>query len=236
MTGATSDQTDNAALGAPGLVHLVDDDELLRAYAATILEAAGWRTQGHGSGGAFVAALSQLEPGCVLLDIEMPGMNGLQVLDELAARRLEWPVVVLTGRNDIRTAVEAMKKGALDFLQKPIKADALVPALDAALAHLAAIGERGADAARGAALVATLSARELQVLQGMLAGLQNKQIAYQIDLSTRTVEIYRGKVMDKLGVRSLSGALQLALAAGVEPLSETTMPGGPPQGRAPPTQ
>jgi two-component system response regulator FixJ len=204
-----------------GLTHLVDDDDLLRAYAAETLGAVGRRTQGHGSGVAFLEALPGLEPGAILLDIEMPGLSGLDVLDALSARKLGWPVVVLTARSDLRTAVEAMKRGALEFLQKPFTADELFGVLDDALGRLAVVSEDAARGARARQLIDGLSGRELQVLRGMLAGLQNKQIAYELDLSVRTVEIYRGKVMDKLEVRSLSAAVRLAMAADVEPLAES---------------
>lgn len=206
----------------PGLTHLVDDDDLLRAYAAETLSAAGRRAQSHESGMAFLNALPGLEPGAVLLDIEMPGVNGLEVLDALAERKIRWPVVVLTARSDLRTAVEAMKRGALEFLQKPFTADELFGVLDDAFERLALANEAATREARAIALIGGLSNRELQVLRGMLAGLQNKQIAYELDLSVRTVEIYRGKVMDKLEVRSLSAAVRLAMAAGVEPLAESS--------------
>lgn len=204
-----------------GLTHLVDDDDLLRAYAAETLGAVGRRTQAHESGDAFVDALAELEPGAVLLDIEMPGLSGLDVLDELTSRKVAWPVVVLTARSDLRTAVEAMKRGALEFLQKPFTPEELFGVLDDAFERLAAANEAASREASARALIEGLSPRELQVLRGMLAGLQNKQIAYELDLSVRTVEIYRGKVMDKLEVRSLSAAVRLAMAAGVEPLAES---------------
>lgn len=204
-----------------GLTHLVDDDDLLRAYAAETLDSVGRRSQSHDSGSAFLDALSDLEPGAVLLDIEMPGLDGLQVLDELTNRKIGWPVVVLTARSDLRTAVEAMKRGALEFLQKPFTPDELFGVLDDAFERLAVVSETATRDARARNLIDGLSGRELQVLRGMLAGLQNKQIAYELDLSVRTVEIYRGKVMDKLEVRSLSAAVRLAMAAGVEPLAES---------------
>lgn len=204
-----------------GLTHLVDDDDLLRAYAAETLTAAGRRAQGHESGTAFLDALPHLEPGAILLDIEMPGLNGLEVLDALTERKITWPVVVLTARSDLRTAVEAMKRGALEFLQKPFTAGELFGVLDDAFERLAIANEAATREARARALIGGLSGRELQVLRGMLAGLQNKQIAYELDLSVRTVEIYRGKVMDKLEVRSLSAAVRLAMAASVEPLAES---------------
>ena len=203
------------------LVHLVDDDPLVRAYTAEILAGRNFRAQEHVSGSAFLDGIATFEPGCVLLDIEMPGLNGIQVLDALIARELVWPVVVLTARNDIRTAVEAMKRGAIEFLNKPFTPDELFAVLEAASEQLARASEEAARIQHARERVAALSARETEVLRGMLAGLANKVIAFELKLSVRTVEIYRGNVMDKLQVRSLSAALRLALAAGLEPLVET---------------
>jgi two-component system response regulator FixJ len=203
------------------ILHLVDDDPLVRELAAQILEGAGYAVTHHDDGDAFVAALPGLEPGCILLDILMPGLDGFGVLKTVAERQVTWPVVVLTARNDVRTAVEAMKRGAFEFLQKPLIAEELLGTADDAFRRLDELAEGGAQAAEARALVERLSAREAQVLQGLLAGLPNKLIAYELDLSVRTVEIYRAKVMEKLGVRGLSSAVRLALAAGVAPLEST---------------
>ncbi|RAK57286.1 response regulator transcription factor [Phenylobacterium deserti] len=202
------------------VVHLVDDDPLLREYAAITLTYAGYDVVQHESGVAFLRALDAAVPGCVLLDIHMPEIDGFGVLQALSERHVTWPVVVLTARKDVRSAVEAMKRGAFEFLQKPFAADGLLAVLTDAFEKLETLSEEAARAARARSLIDTLSARELQVLRGMLGGLPNKLIAYELDLSVRTVEIYRGKVMDKLNVRGLSSAVRLALAAGVEPLVE----------------
>lgn len=201
-------------------VHVVDDDELLRAFAAGTLEPAGYQVVQHPTGNAFLAALEEAPAGCVLLDIHMPGLSGLQVQEALNARDLDWPVVVLTGRSDVRVAVEAMKNGAFEFLEKPYEPPALLSVLDAAFQAFEADREARAEATRARALVAALSPREFQVLRGLLGGMPNKIIAHALNLSVRTVEIYRGNVMDKLQARGLSAVVRLALAAGVEPLDE----------------
>lgn len=201
-------------------VHVVDDDELVRAVAGETLRQAGYAVCEHDSGVGFIEALDREAPGCVLLDIHMPAMDGIAVQEAMNARGVHWPVIVLTGRGDIGLAVQAMKNGAFEFLQKPYDEEALKRVLADAFEKLNAQSEEDARIARAKALIDSLSGRELQVMRGLLAGLPNKLIAYELDLSVRTVEIYRGKVMDKLGVRSLSTAIRLALAAGLEPLVE----------------
>lgn len=207
-------------MSPPRTVHVVDDDELLRAFSEQTLTAAGFDVQQHETGDAFLAALEGVRPGCVLLDIHMPGSSGLEVQAALNDRKVGWPVVVLTGRGDVRVAVEAMKNGAYEFLEKPYEPAALLATLDSAFQAFEADTEARAEVARAKALIATLSARELQVMQGLLAGMPNKIIAYALGLSVRTVEIYRAHVMDKLQARGLSTAVRLALAAGIEPLPD----------------
>ncbi|MCR5873870.1 response regulator [Phenylobacterium sp. J426] len=201
-------------------VHVVDDDELLRDFTDHALSQAGYQVLQHPTGEDFLSALAEAEAGCILLDIQMPGLSGLQVQEALKARGVAWPVVVLTGRGDVRIAVEAMKNGAYEFLEKPYEPAALTATLEAAFEAFEAEREARAEVARAEALIATLSARELQVMQGLLAGMPNKIIAYALGLSVRTVEIYRANVMDKLKARGLSTAVRLALAAGVEPLPD----------------
>ncbi|WP_374469482.1 response regulator transcription factor [Phenylobacterium sp.] len=201
-------------------VHVVDDDELLREAIEATLAAAGCTVEAHASGEAFLDRLDPERPGCVLLDMHMPGLSGLEVQQAFAARGLDWPVIVLTAANEVRLAVETMKHGAFEFLQKPFDAEALLAVLGDAFQKLEAASEESARRAEALGRVASLSAREREVLQGLLAGLPSKLIAYELDLSVRTVEIYRGKMMEKLGVRSVSAAVRLALTAGVTPLSE----------------
>ena len=200
------------------IVHIVDDDDDVRESASLLLESAGYTVRAHASGVAFLDALDDTVPACILLDIHMPQMDGIEVQQQLVARGVTFPVIVLTGRGDVSTAVQAMKNGAFEFLEKPYLNDALMQAVSDAFAKLEATTEDRVMTARAREQVAKLTNREMQVMQGLLAGLPNKLIAYELDISGRTVEIYRANVMDKLEARSLSTAVRVALAAGVEPL------------------
>jgi two-component system response regulator FixJ len=206
------------------LVHLIDDDEAIREAAAFLLEAAGHAVKVHASGTAFLEHLDRApidpHPCCVLLDINMPGLSGIEVQRRLNQRGFVWPVIILTGQADIGIAIQAMKNGAFEFLEKPYRNDALLTAIEEAFDKVAQSLEEGARVAHARALIARLSNRERQVMQGLLAALPNKLIAYEYDLSVRTVEIYRAKVMEKLQARGLSAAVRIAIAAGLEPLEE----------------
>jgi two-component system response regulator FixJ len=200
------------------IVHIVDDDEDVRDSAALLLEAAGFNAHTHVSGAAFLEKADLTVPACILLDIHMPEIDGLEVQRRLSERGIAFPVIVLTGQGDISIAVQAMKNGAFEFLEKPYLNEVLLAAVADGFARLEAITEDRAASADARARIARLTTRELQVLRGLLAGLPNKLIAYELDISVRTVEIYRANVMDKLDARSLSTAVRISLAAGVEPL------------------
>ena len=200
-------------------VHIVDDDDDVRESATLLLEASGYSVVPHASGVEFLETADFAVPACVLLDIHMPQMDGLEVQRRLAERGVGFPVVVLTGQGDISIAVQAMKNGAFEFLEKPYLNDVLLEAVADAFKKLESTTEDRAVIAEARERVARLTKREMEVLQGLLAGLPNKLIAYELDISVRTVEIYRANVMDKLDARALSTAVRLALAAGVEPLA-----------------
>lgn len=202
------------------LVYVVDDDDAVRDSLCRFLRVAGFEPRDFASATSFLAAVATLPEGCVILDIHMPGLSGLDAQQILVERGSPLPVIILTGSGDIAMAVRAMKNGATEFIEKPYDDTSLMTALSSAFATL---DERLSEAAareRATAAVARLTPRERQVLQGMLAGLPNKLIGYRLDLSMRTVEVYRGKLMEKLEVRSLSAALRVALAAGVEPMAD----------------
>jgi two-component system response regulator FixJ len=201
-------------------VHIVDDDDAVRESAAILLDSAGYDVITHTSGVAFLEALDGQPLGCVLLDIHMPGLTGLQVQGQLRSRGLDWPVIVLTGQGDVGIAVQAMKNGAFEFLEKPYKNETLLDTLADAFDGLEERHQASTRVLEARALIETLTPRELQVMRGLLAGLPNKLIAYELDLSVRTVEIYRANVMGKLKARGLSTAVRIALAAGVQPLEE----------------
>ena len=202
------------------VVHVVDDDAAVRRSLALLLRSAGYAVEAHESGDMFLRAASApngLRPGCVLLDMRMPGMDGLAVQREMAARGLGLPVVVVTAHGDVPLAVQAMRAGASDFIEKPYGGEAIIRATEAALARGDEDRARAREASEAAARVAALTPRELEVLRGLVAGRQHKVIAYDLGISPRTVEIHRANVMDKLGARSLAEALRTALAAGLAP-------------------
>lgn len=195
------------------LVAVVDDDEEVRHSTARLLEIAGYRVQEYASGDAFLAAQFRGVSDCILLDLRMPGTDGLDVLRIVHGWDEMPPVLVLTGHGAVKEAVEAMKLGAVDFLEKPYPPEALLQAIATAVA-----GRPKAKAAvdqEAAAKVALLSQRQRQVLLGILKGLPNKIIAFDLGLSIRTVEAYRAQLLDKLGVRGTAEAVRLAIAAGM---------------------
>ena len=197
------------------LVHLVDDDEAIRHSASFMLRLAGYRVQTHKDGVSFLDDLAGLETGCILLDVQMPKMTGLQVQKELNARGSEMPVVVLTGHGDVSVAVQAMKAGATNFVEKPYEKQLLLKALEEAFEQLESKAQSALMKADADKKLAHLTPRERDVLEGLVDGLTNKAIANSLNISPRTVEIHRANMMEKLGVDSLSAALRLAFAAGL---------------------
>lgn len=203
-------------MSAERLVYIVDDDEAVRESLSALLEARSYTVRAFGLAREFLAAAPTLRPGCLVADIRMPEMDGLELQQELEARAFRFPLIMITGHGDVPLAVRAMKAGAIDFIEKPFAAEAIIASVDAALARIATGG--GTDpAAAAASRLALLSPREREVLQGLLAGLPNKSIAYDLAISPRTVEIHRARVMDKMGARSLSELIRLSLAAGLQP-------------------
>jgi two-component system response regulator FixJ len=197
------------------MVHLIDDEEALRRSASFLLKTSGYNVMTWPSGVAFLKEARNVERGCVLLDVRMPEMDGLEVQSAMAERGIAMPVIILTGHADVGMAVTAMKAGAIDFLEKPFEKAALLEAVAMAFDRIDdAAGE--AERAREARVrIASLTGREQDVLRGLAQGLPNKTIAYDLDISARTVEVHRANMMTKLNVRSLSEALRLAFAAGL---------------------
>lgn len=200
------------------VIHIVDDEDAIRRSASFMLKTAGFTVTTYISGVAFLKEAKGLEPGCVLLDVRMPEMDGLEVQAQLNERGITLPVIVLTGHGDVSVAVRAMKAGAVDFLEKPFEKAALLEAIDRGYQQLDAAGGRLARASDAAAIIGALSPRELEVFKGMVRGLPNKSIAYELDISPRTVEVHRANLMVKLRVKNLSEALRLAFAAGLDDL------------------
>lgn len=196
------------------IVHLVDDDEEVRRALAFLLGTAGLAVKVYESADALVAKLSSIAEGCIVSDVRMPGMSGLQLLQVLKQMQIGLPVIIMTGHADIALAVEAMKAGATDFLEKPFDDEALLGAIHGALNRRQGPQKNDAAIAEARARLATLSDREKQVLDGLLTGHPNKTIAYDLGLSPRTVEVHRANVMRKMAVSSLSELVRISLAAG----------------------
>jgi two-component system response regulator FixJ len=197
------------------LVHVVDDEESIRRSLDFLLRSASYQVEKWEDGEAFLKGADRTQPACVLLDVRMPGMDGLQVQAEMAARGYNLPVIVLTGHGDIATAVRAMRGGAVDFLEKPFNRERLLQALATGFAQL---GDREGARNRqewARTQVALLTEREQEVLEGLACGYPNKTIAYDLGISSRTVEVYRANAMTKLEVTNFADALRVAFAAGM---------------------
>ncbi|MBI3057475.1 MAG: response regulator transcription factor [Betaproteobacteria bacterium] len=189
------------------LVYVVDDDEALRDSLRWLLESAGHRVATCASAEAFLATYAAEQGGCVLLDIRMPGMSGLQLQDELKRRGHAIPIVFITGHGDVPMAVNAVKKGAFEFIEKPFNAQALLVLIDHAL-------DIDAKARRAAARFGRLTKREREVMDCIVAGKRNQDIAAELSISIKTVEAHRAAVMWKMGVDSLAGLVKLVQSAG----------------------
>lgn len=197
------------------LIHIVDDEDSIRRSAGFMLKTSGFAVETWTSGVEFLKNVKNAATGCILLDVRMPEMDGLEVQQVLSERGVSMPVVVLTGHGDISIAVRAMKAGAVDFIEKPFEKAVLLSAIESAFERLDDVEGRAGRAADAAVLVAGLTAREQDVLKGLAHGLPNKTIAYDLGISPRTVEVHRANLMTKLNVRSLSEALRIAFAAGL---------------------
>lgn len=195
-------------------VHVIDDDAGLREALAFLFEVNGVEAEFHVSADAFLEALP-VAPGCVLTDVRMPGRTGIELVQELRARGVDLPVVVMTGHGDVPLAVEAMKAGVVDFIEKPFGDDVLLGAVRSALDRLKSDGGTEEERQSAEARLAGLSPRERDVLDGVVAGKPNKVIAFELEISPRTVEIYRANLMTKTGARNIAELMRIALAAGL---------------------
>ena len=195
------------------LVHLVDDDEAIRRSAGFMLKMSGFQVRTYESGVELLKEGAKLEPGCILLDIRMPGMDGLEVQAALTEKGVTLPVIIMTGHGDVSLAVQAMKAGAVDFIEKPFEKAVMLSAIEHGLSRLRKSAANHQQAEQAATRLKALTPREREVLDGLVKGLPNKTIAYDLGISPRTVEIHRANLMSKLSVRSLSEALRIAFAA-----------------------
>jgi len=195
------------------LVYVVDDDDAVRRSATFMLRHAGFKVQAVDSGVAFLKLAKGAERGCVLLDVRMPDMDGLQVQQQMISDGIDMPVVILTGHGDVEIAVQTMRAGATNFLEKPYEKEALIAAMEEAFERLEDSNLKEMAAPEAKVRLACLTGREQDVLDGLMAGYPNKTIAYDLGISPRTVEIYRANMMEKLRVRSLAEALRIGFAA-----------------------
>ena len=198
-----------------GKVYVIDDDEAMRESLNFLLVSTGFDVVLFESAQSFLDALPDLAFGCVLSDVRMPGIDGIELLKRMKAGNSPLPIVIMTGHGDIPLAVEAMKLGAVDFLEKPFDDDRLVAMIETAIRRAEPAAKSEALTQDIVARVATLSPRERQVMDGLIAGLSNKLIARDYDISPRTIEVYRANVMTKMQANSLSELVRLAMRAGL---------------------
>jgi two-component system response regulator FixJ len=198
-----------------GKVYVIDDDEAMRDSLNFLLDSANFNVTLFETALKFLEALPGLEFGCVVSDVRMPGLDGIELLKRMKADQSKFPIVIMTGHGDVPLAVEAMKQGAVDFLEKPFEDDRLIGMIEAAIRQAEPNLKSGALAQDIAARIASLSPRERQVMNGLIAGLSNKLIARDYDISPRTIEVYRANVMTKMQANSLSELVRLAMRAGL---------------------
>lgn len=197
------------------LVHIVDDEDAIRRSVGFMLKTSGYVVKTWTSGHAFLKEVRHAEHGCILLDVRMPEIDGLEVQRSLAERGVTMPIVIMTGHGDVSIAIQAMKAGAVDFLEKPFEKAALLGAIEESFRRVASAADASARAVDANRILGILTPRERDVLEGLAKGLPNKTIAYDLEISPRTVEVHRANLMAKLEVRSLSDALRIAFAAGL---------------------
>ncbi len=198
-------------------IFVVDDDEAVRDSLGALLESAGFEVETFTSGADFLDHLDPGRGGCIVLDVRMPGLSGLEIQEKLAEKRIAMPVIIITGHGDVPIAVQAIKAGAIDFIEKPFGDDVILESVHRALKHGEQIQRDASSAAEIEARVARLTPREREVLGQLVIGNPNKIIAYELGISPRTVEIHRARVIEKMEARSLSHLVRLAITAGVVP-------------------
>ena len=204
-----------------GYVYIVDDDEAVRASLSMLFEANGYGSRVFSSAQEFLTIAPSLDPGCLIADIRMPGMDGLEMQRRLVERGLPFPLIIITGHGDVPLAVAAMKAGALDFIEKPFAPDTILNRIKSLLSNLGALQPIDVLSATATSRLKALSPREREVLERLLTGLSNKLIGYELGISPRTVEIHRARVMEKMGAHSLSELVRMGLAAGLQPRFQT---------------
>lgn len=198
-------------MNAQPVVHVIDDDGAIRDALVLLLEAAGHRACAHADGAQFLRDLDPIRPGCVVADVRMPGLSGLDVQRALREQRVDLPVIIITGHADVAMAVQALKAGAADFIEKPFDEDVLLSAVGRALDSGARAFRERRQLDDVIARAAGLTPREREVMDLVVQGLPNKAVAVELSISARTVEIHRSRVMEKMGASSLSDLVRMAL-------------------------
>lgn len=198
-------------MASEAVVHVVDDDPAMRDSLEFLIDTAGLSVRTYESGPALLAAADALAAGCIVTDVRMPEMSGLDLVRRLTDMGVRLPVIVMTGHADVPLAVEAMKAGVRDFIEKPFDDEAFLSSVRAALAEGEAVDRQESQEAEVRERIASLSARERQVLEGLVAGRANKVIAYDLGISPRTVEVYRANVMTKMQAQSLSELVRMSI-------------------------
>jgi two-component system response regulator FixJ len=199
-----------------GTIFIVDDDAAVRDSLCALLEAEGFAVEGFESAKAFLGGFKSKEACCVIADIRMPDMDGLELQEEIIKRGWGLPVIIITGHGDVPLAVRAMKAGAVDFIEKPFDDEILRASINRGIAQSRRSRGENAVVQEVESRIAQLTAREREVMEHLVAGRPNKVIAHRMDISPRTVEVHRGRVMEKMQARSLSDLVRMALAAKIE--------------------
>jgi len=200
---------------AEPIVHVIDDDESAREALAFLIDCAGMQVRSYPSATAFLDQIAAIGRGCIVTDVRMPGMTGIELLARLKDHGVSDPVIVITGHADVPMAIEAMKAGVADFLEKPFSDDAMLGAIRAALARQTGRAEADAERDEFGTRIRSLSQREAEVMEGLVAGHPNKIIAFDLGISARTVEVYRANVMTKMRAGSLSELVRMVTLAQV---------------------
>jgi two-component system response regulator FixJ len=198
---------------ADPVIHIIDDDDAMRDSLDYLLDAASMISRTYATADDFLERIESLDPGCIVTDVRMPGMSGLELVRVLAERGVSHPVIVITAHGDVAMAVEAMRAGAIDFLEKPFGDEALLSAIRYALTSGPRADQSQTEKMRLRAILETLSPREQDVLQGVVDGKMNKIIAFELGISPRTVEVYRANMMSKTGARGLSELVRMVTLA-----------------------
>lgn len=203
------------SMASEAIVHVVDDDDAVRDAVVFQLQTAGYDARGYDCAEAFLQHPANFPNSCILTDVRMPGLSGLELVHRLSQQGSVTPVIIMTGHGDVPLAVEAMKSGVVDFIEKPFEDDVLLRAIAKALASSATAHDETLEREASKARFAQLSPRELDVLAGVVAGKPNKVIAFDLGISPRTVEVYRSGLMSKTGAATLSELIRMALRLGL---------------------